>query len=153
MKTTTKLAVSSLKAGKTRSILTGIAIFLTTALITVIAFGCSTMIRQQKATAAEFYGEHFGTFNLEEVLKRGFDTILLGYGNAFLANKFVKKEKEYLRKLLHSYKDKVVDIVEGLTVIHPLMAGRYFPNRWKLRPFVFEKEEPKEFIISFALRS
>ena len=87
---------------------------------------------------------------LEEVLKRGFDTILLGYGNTFLANKFVKKEKEYLRKLLHSYKDKVVDIVddrgeyERLTAIHPLMAGRYFPNRWKLRPFVFEKEEPKE---------
>ena len=87
---------------------------------------------------------------LEEVLKRGFDTILLGYGNTFLANKFVKKEKEYLRKLLYSYKDKVVDIVddrgeyERLTAIHPLMAGRYFPNRWKLRPFVFEKEEPKE---------
>ncbi len=81
---------------------------------------------------------------LEEVLKRGFDTILLGYGNTFLANKFVKQEKEYLKKMLSSYKEKVVDIVddkgeyERLTAIHPLMAGRYFPNRWKLRPFVFE---------------
>jgi len=26
------------------------------------------------------------------------------------------------------------------------MAGRYFPNRWRLRPFVFEKktEEPEK---------
>lgn len=63
MKTTTKLAVSSLKAGKTRSILTGFAIFLTTALITVIAFGCSALIREQKTSAADTYGEHFGTFS------------------------------------------------------------------------------------------
>ncbi len=63
MKTTTKLAVSSLKAGKTRSILTGIAIFLTTALITIIAFGSSAMIRQNKDSAADTYGEHFGTFS------------------------------------------------------------------------------------------
>lgn len=80
---------------------------------------------------------------LEEVLKRRFDTILLGYGNTFLTNKFVKEEKEYLKKLLSSYKDKVVDIVddrgeyERLTTMHPLMAGRYFPDRWRLRPFVF----------------
>lgn len=87
---------------------------------------------------------------LEEVLKRGFDTILLGYGNTFLTNKFVKEEKEYLRKLLSKYKEKVVDIVddkgeyERLTAVHPLMAGRYFPNRWRLRPFVFEKEETEK---------
>lgn len=87
---------------------------------------------------------------LEEVLKRRFDTILLGYGNTFLTNKFVKEEKEYLRKLLSDYKEKVVDIVddkgkyERLTAVHPLMAGRYFPNRWRLRPFVFEKEKKAE---------
>lgn len=87
---------------------------------------------------------------LEEVLKRGFDTILLGYGNTFQTNKFVKKEKEYLRKLLNSHKNKVVDIVddkgeyERLAATHPLMAGRYFPNRWKLRPFVFEEEKAKD---------
>ena len=48
------------------------------------------------------------------------------------------------------YKEKVVDIVddkgeyERLTAVHPLMAGRYFPNRWKLRPFVFEKENTEK---------
>ena len=86
---------------------------------------------------------------LEEVLKRGFDTILLGYGNTFLTNKFVREEKENLVRLLREYKDKVVDIVddmgeyERLKTIHPLMAGRYFPNRWKLRPFVFEETKSK----------
>lgn len=89
---------------------------------------------------------------LEEVLKRGFDTILLGYGSTFTSNKFVKEEKHNLKRLLHDYKDKVVDIVDDkeeytrLTATHPLMAGRYFPNHWKLRPFRFEeaKEKVKE---------
>lgn len=86
---------------------------------------------------------------MEEVLKRGFDTILLGYGNTFQMNKFVKEEKEYLRKLLSNYKDRVVDIVddkgeyERLKAIHPLMAGRYFPNRWRLRPFIFDETKKK----------
>lgn len=86
---------------------------------------------------------------LEEVLKRGFDAILLGYGNTFLTNKFVREEKENLVMILKGYKDKVVDIVDDkgeyarLSTIHPLMAGRYFPNRWKLRPFVFEEAKNK----------
>ncbi len=63
MKTTTKLALSSLKTGKIRSILTGTAIFLTTMLITIIVFGCSSIIRYNKSNAAEFYGEHYGVFN------------------------------------------------------------------------------------------
>lgn len=32
---------------------------------------------------------------------------------------------------------------ERLKTIHPLMAGRYFPNRWKLRSFVFEEVKSK----------
>ena len=83
---------------------------------------------------------------LEEVLKRDFDAVLLGYGNTFLTNKFVREEKEYLLNILKHDKDKVVDIVddkgeyERLKATHPLMAGRYFPNRWKLRPFLFEEK-------------
>ncbi len=63
MKTTTKLALSSMKSGKTRSLLTGIAIFLTTALLTVISFGCKALIQQQIDSAGETYGEHFGIFS------------------------------------------------------------------------------------------
>ena len=64
MKTTTKLALGSLKSQKTRSILTAVAIFLSTALITIIAFGCNTIILEQKTNAAETYGEHYGMFNM-----------------------------------------------------------------------------------------
>lgn len=80
---------------------------------------------------------------LSEIVKHGFDTILLGYGNTFTSNKFVNEQKKQLIRLLESYKDKVVDLVdeEGkysyLRTTHPLMAGRYFPNQWKLRPFDF----------------
>lgn len=86
---------------------------------------------------------------LVEVLKRGFDTILLGYGITFTSNKFVKEEKYHLKRLLQDYKDKVVDLVGDkdeytrLTATHPLMAGRYFPNHWKLRPFRFEEVQEK----------
>ena len=64
MKTTTKLALCSLKSEKTRSILSAIAIFLSTVLITIIAFGCNSIIQQQKNNAAENYGEHYGMFNM-----------------------------------------------------------------------------------------
>ncbi len=83
---------------------------------------------------------------LEEVLQRGFDAVLLGYGNTFLANKFVKEEKEHPLKLLKHDKDKVVDTAddkgeyERLKATHPLMTGRYFPDRWKLRPFEFDEK-------------
>lgn len=63
MKTTTKLAISSLKAEKIRSILTGIAIFLTTVLITVIALGGNAAVQEQKTHAAETYGEYYGLFS------------------------------------------------------------------------------------------
>lgn len=90
---------------------------------------------------------------LKEVLNRSFDNILIGYGNTFVGNKCVNEEKKYLQELLSNHKDKVVDLVddageyERLTTIHPLMAGRYFPNKWKLRPLVFregDKEEEKK---------
>lgn len=87
---------------------------------------------------------------LKEVLEGGFDNILIGYGNTFVGNKCVNKEKKYLQELLSNQKDKVVDIVddageyERLRAIHPLMAGRYFSNRWKLRPYTFREEDKEE---------
>lgn len=63
MKTTTKLALGSLKTDKSRALLSGIAIFLTTALITLILFGCNAMIQNNKTHAAEDYGEHYGVFS------------------------------------------------------------------------------------------
>lgn len=62
MKTTTKLALASITSGKIRSALTGIAIFLTTALITIISLGGYGMVRQQIDDAADTYGEHYALF-------------------------------------------------------------------------------------------
>ena len=63
MKTTTKLAISNLKSDKSRAFLTGIAVFLTTMLITVILFGCNAVIRYNIEHAADDYGEHYGVFS------------------------------------------------------------------------------------------
>lgn len=62
MRTTTKLAIGNLKSGKARSVLTGVAILLTTALITVILFGSAALFKHQKESAADTYGEHYGMF-------------------------------------------------------------------------------------------
>lgn len=63
MKTTTKLALGNIKTDKSRALLTGIAVFLTTALITVILFGCNAVIQNNRTHAAEDYGEHYGVFS------------------------------------------------------------------------------------------
>ena len=90
---------------------------------------------------------------LRDVLKRKFDTILIGFGNTFTGNKFVSEEKCYLKELLKDYKDCSMDLVDEagkyarLKATHPLMAGRYYPGQWKLRPYQFEevkKEAKKE---------
>lgn len=83
---------------------------------------------------------------LQEILKRNYDTILLGYGNTFLHNKLVNAEKEKLCTLLKNERGKVKDLVdeerkyERIRTLHPLMAGRYFPNKWVLRDYPLEDE-------------
>ncbi len=63
MRTTTKIAISNLKSDKSRTLLTGTAIFLTTMLLTLITLGCAALIRENKMCAAETYGEHYGMFS------------------------------------------------------------------------------------------
>ncbi len=60
MKTTTKLAISNLKADKSRTVLISISIMLTTMLLTVIALSGYGIIKENKTNAAKRYGEHFG---------------------------------------------------------------------------------------------
>jgi len=62
MKTTTKLAISNLKANKSRTILISISIMLTTMLLTVIALSGYGIIKENKINAAKWYGEHFGGY-------------------------------------------------------------------------------------------
>lgn len=85
---------------------------------------------------------------IREVLKRKFDTVLIGFGNTFTGNKFVTEEKKWLKETLTGYSG-VMDLVdEGgkyarLRATHPLMAGRYYPGQWKLRPYHFENGTKK----------
>lgn len=75
---------------------------------------------------------------IEEVLKREFDNIIVGFGNTFKGNKKVAGEKEKLYKILSTYKTKLVEIVDvdgrykDLQTIHPLFAGQRFSGNWKL---------------------
>lgn len=87
---------------------------------------------------------------LAEVLKRNFDSILLGFGNTFIGNKSVKEEKEKLFKLLKPYSKKLVELVDvqeqykGLKTIHPLFAGQRFSGNWKFRKFDLPKNKVQE---------
>ena len=92
MKTSTKLALASLKAGKIKSLLTGVAIFLTTALISIISFGGNALIQEQIANAAHNYGEHYGTFSHvtpEEIEKITLHSQFLNVGRQTYAGKAV----------------------------------------------------------------
>lgn len=86
---------------------------------------------------------------ISEVLKRDYDTILIGYGNTFTGNKSVEQEKVKLHTLLKTQKGKAVEIVdvEGkytkLRAIHPLFAGQRFSGQWKLRAYEFPKLQRK----------
>lgn len=88
MKTVTKLAISNVKENKSRSLLIGISIFLTTVLLTAVGLCGNGMIRAEQKNAGGFYGEHFATYRnvsgeqLEE-MKRTADFLRIGsYVNA-----------------------------------------------------------------------
>lgn len=82
---------------------------------------------------------------INEVLKRGFDEILLGFGNGFVGNKRVREEKEKLYKALKPYAKKLVELVDSderyaaLKTIHPLFAGQRFSGKWAFRKFALPK--------------
>jgi hypothetical protein len=78
---------------------------------------------------------------LEKLLERNFDKILIGYGNTFIGNKVLLREKVALGKLLEKHKEKVVHIVDEKGIIncapmHPLFAGKRL-NKWVLESYLF----------------
>lgn len=83
---------------------------------------------------------------IQELLARGYDDILIGFGNTFNGNKKVKEEKKLLHELLKPYAKKLVELVdtegqyEKLKTIHPLYAGQRFSGKWKFRKYEFPKE-------------
>ena len=62
MKTVTKIALNNLKADRVRNILIGIAIFLTTALLTMIGLGAKSIIDLNLKYSSKMHGEFYGTY-------------------------------------------------------------------------------------------
>lgn len=105
-----------------------------------------------KLTSKEIADNDENIEYLKEVLKRNFNTILIGYGNSMTGNKMLSAEKREFDELLKDVKGSVVELVDKenmysrLHTIHPLFAGQRFSGQWKFRKYVIEDntEEIKE---------
>lgn len=82
---------------------------------------------------------------IEEVLDRGYDNILIGYGKSFIGNKIVELAKYRLNKLLVKYSDILVEIGDEFDTydcspMHPLFASMRI-DKWILKPYHIPKQE------------
>ena len=82
---------------------------------------------------------------IEEVLNRGYDNILVGYGNSFIGNKIVEKAKYRLNQLLKKYENILVEISDDdntydCSPMHPLFASMRL-GKWILKPYRLPKSE------------
>ncbi|NLZ82490.1 MAG: DUF1643 domain-containing protein [Clostridiales bacterium] len=82
---------------------------------------------------------------IEEVLSRGYDNILVGYGNSFIGNKVVENAKYRLNQLLKNYEDILVEISDDddtydCSPMHPLFASMRL-GKWVLKPYSLPKSE------------
>lgn len=82
---------------------------------------------------------------IEEVLKRGYDNILIGYGNSFIGNKVVEGAKYRLNQLLLDYANILVEINDEdntyeCSPMHPLFASMRI-SKWVLNPYQLPKQE------------
>ncbi len=82
---------------------------------------------------------------IEEVLKRNFDKILIGYGNSFIGNEVVERAKYRLNQILKEYEDSLVEISDEFdtfecSAMHPLFASLRL-DKWILKPYRLPKQE------------
>ena len=82
---------------------------------------------------------------IEEVLKRNYSNILIGYGNSFIGNKKVDMAKYRLNQLLLSYADILLEINDEFNTykcspMHPLFASMRI-NKWVLKTYHIPKQE------------
>lgn len=78
---------------------------------------------------------------LDNLLKRNFDNILMGWGNTFEKSNIVIREKWRLSRKLEGLQDKLVHITDpeeeiSCSPMHPLFAGQRIRD-WKLTPYKF----------------
>lgn len=109
-------------------------------------FACITpKLRPLEVGDGEDNREH-----IQDVLKREYDAILIGYGNSFVGNKRVEEEKQKLYEVLKPYSSKLVEIVDKggrykeLKTIHPLFAGQRFSREWELQKHIMPRSRKKK---------
>ena len=82
---------------------------------------------------------------IKEVLSRGYDNILVGYGNSFIGNMIVENAKDSLSQLLMDYENILVEISDeddtyACSPMHPLFASMRL-GKWVLKPHHLPKSE------------
>ena len=88
---------------------------------------------------------------IEEVLNRGYDNILVGYGNSFIGNKIVENAKYRLHQLLINYESILVEISDDddtydCSPMHPLFASMRLA-KWVLKPYRLPKSELEPIVL------
>jgi hypothetical protein len=81
---------------------------------------------------------------IKEVLARGYDKILIGYGNNFIGNRVVESAKYRLNLILRDYADLLVEIGDewdtyDCSPMHPLFAALRI-DKWILKPYKLPKQ-------------
>jgi hypothetical protein len=82
---------------------------------------------------------------VKEVLARGYDNILIGYGNNFIGNRVVETAKYRLNCILKEYEDILVEIGDefdtyNCSPMHPLFAALRI-DKWVLKTYKLPKQE------------
>lgn len=86
---------------------------------------------------------------LKALLKKKFDTIVIGWGSSLASNKTVKQAKVQVHELLKPYKESLVQIEDKTAKykdknIHPLFAGLYFNHQWNLGVYRIPEEQKED---------
>ena len=83
---------------------------------------------------------------LKVLLKKRYDSIVIGWGSSLSSNKIVKQAKAQVNELLKPYEESLVQIEDKSGKykdknIHPLFAGLYFNHQWKLGVYKIPEEQ------------
>lgn len=85
---------------------------------------------------------------LKSLLKKKFDTVVIGWGSSFSTNSKVVSAKEKVHMFLKPYEDSLVQIEDKAgrykgKGVHPLFAGLYFNHEWVLSKYIIPEPVKK----------
>lgn len=100
----------------------------------------------QKINAKQLILDDENFQHLETLIRKEYDTIIIGWGSSFQNNKTVIEAKSKVYNFLKDHENKVFQIVDKNGIyrgknIHPLFAGNYFSGEWQLENFPIPKDQ------------